>query len=79
MRTNSSNDIIKKATGDVPTQSSVVGERKFGAAVAATTDKMGITTGGALARGFIWGLVIGAGVVMGIGLWKDKISFTYSK
>ena len=78
MRTNANNDIIRKATGETTTVP-VVPERKFGAKVAATTDKMGITTGGALARGFIWGLVIGAAVVMGVGLYASKINISYTK
>jgi len=77
MRTNSQNDIIRKGTGDVVADDTVVGERKF--SLTATTDKMGITSAGSVAKGFIWGLIIGAAVVMGIGLYANKINLSYSK
>ena len=44
-----------------------------------TTDKVGITTAGRLTRTFFWGLVIGAGAIMALGMWKDKISISYTK
>jgi hypothetical protein len=81
MRAIPKNDIIRKAEGGqtevVPTNNETFGERKF--SLAGTTDKMGITTGGAIAKGFIWGLVIGAFAVLAVGMWKDKISINYSK
>jgi len=73
-------DIVKKAEGTaaatvvpVPTAT----DRKF--SVAATTDKMGITTGGTLVRAFWWGLVLGAGVIVGLGMYKNKINISYTK
>lgn len=72
-------DIVKKAEGDdvktvIPVSAP---ERRF--SLAQTTDKMGITTGGTLVRAFWWGLVIGAGVMVGIGMWKNKINISYTK
>jgi hypothetical protein len=64
-------DVVNETVAPQPT------EKKF--SLAATTDKMGITTAGQLSRAFFWGLFVGAGVVMGIGLWKDKISISYTK
>ena len=72
-------DINKNADGD-PTKTVVpvpTTERRF--SVAQTTDKMGITTGGTIVRAFWWGLVLGAGVMVGIGMWKNKINISYTK
>lgn len=82
MVTNVKKDIIERAEGTIETKTVVpvngtVRERKF--SIAKTTDKMGITTGGALVKGFWWGLVIGAGVIVGIGMYKNKINLTYTK
>jgi hypothetical protein len=82
MKTIPQKDIIRRADGTtvpttVVTDGSTVGERKF--SLSGTTDRMGITNAGSVAKGFIWGLIIGAGIVMGIGLYANKISFNYSK
>lgn len=77
MKTIPQRDIIRRVGGEVTNNEVIPNERKF--SFSATTDKMGITTGGAIAKGFIWGLMIGAFVVLGIGMWKDKISINYSK
>ncbi len=74
-------DIVKKAEGEEKIIKTVVpngaAERRF--SIAQTTDKMGITTGGQLVRAFWWGLVLGAGVMVGIGMWKNKINISYTK
>ena len=80
-------DILRHADGEVvepivtdeTTQQAAITPTNKKFSLAATTDKMGLTTAGQLSRAFFWGLFIGAGVVMGIGLWKDKISITYTK
>lgn len=77
MKTIPQRDILRRANGEVANNEVIPTEKKF--SFSATTDKMGITTGGAIAKGFIWGLMIGAFVVLGIGMWKDKISINYSK
>jgi uncharacterized membrane protein len=80
MKTIPANDIIRKSNGEtqvVPVDNAVIGERKF--SLAGTTDKMGITTGGAIAKGFIWGLMIGAFAVMAVGMYAGKINLSYSK
>jgi hypothetical protein len=80
MRVNPKKDVMRSATGEtvpVPTTNTVVSEKKF--SLSNTTDKMGITTAGSIAKGFIWGLVIGAGTLLAIGMWKDKINISYNK
>jgi hypothetical protein len=77
MKTIPQRDIIRRVGGEVTNNEVIPNGNKF--SFSATTDKMGITTGGAIAKGFIWGLMIGAFVVLGIGMWKDKISISYSK
>lgn len=73
-------DIVKKAEGDVDPTVVVTPkatDKRF--SLAPTTDKMGITSGGKLVRAFWWGLVFGAGIIVGIGLWKNKINISYTK
>jgi len=76
---NTRKDIVRKAEGEAKTVIPTNGltERKF--SLTQTTDKMGVTTGGKIARGFLWGAVIGAGIIVGIGMWKNKINISYTK
>lgn len=81
MKTNPRRDVIKNATGvATPENGDVVNvptTKKF--SVAATTDKMGITTGGAITKGFIWGGLIATVVLLGVGMYTKKISLNYVK
>ena len=77
-------DISRNAAGTetvvktvIPTNGAVPTTRKF--SIAQTTDKMGITTGGAIVKGVWWGLVIGAGAMLALGMWKNKINISYTK
>lgn len=80
---NGKKDVFKKAEGDKPTtvtnptNGTTVSEKKF--SITNTTDKMGITTAGAVTKGVWWTLVITSFIWLGIGLYMKKISLTYVK
>ena len=82
---NAKNDILRSLTGEQSTTEAPVGTKEgtiLGTAKASfigTTDKMGITTAGSLTRTFFWGAALGIGAMLAVGIWKDKITFTYSK
>jgi hypothetical protein len=60
MKTIPQQDIIRKADG---TATTVVVEPAKKFSLTAVNDKMGVTTAGSVAKGFIWGAIIGAVVV----------------
>lgn len=75
-------DVIRNANGTttstvVPTNQTIVKEKKF--SVAATTDKMGITTAGKLTRSFFWGAALATIAIMVIGARTKKITLNYTK
>lgn len=82
---NAKNDILRSLTGETTTGETPVTEEKgtvlnnVKSSFIATTDKMGVTTAGSLTRTFFWGAAIGIGAMLAVGIWKDKITFTYSK
>ena len=79
-------DILRHADGketavedNVGLPTSPVGAEENKNFIVKATDKVGITTQGRLTRTFFWGLILGAGVVLAVGMWKDKISINYTK
>ena len=82
---NAKNDILRHVTGETSSSTTAPVEengtvlRNVKSSFIATTDKMGVTTAGSLTRTFFWGAAIGIGAMLAVGLWKDKITFTYSK
>ena len=77
-------DILRNLAGDAATTVPVTEEKgtiltNVKSSFIATTDKMGVTTAGSLTRTFFWGAAIGMGAMLAVGIWKDKITFTYSK
>ena len=72
IKTDSRKDIIRRADG--VNDGSVVNPGGF----KATTDKMGITTAGAISKGYIWGIVTVI-VVLAVGMATKKVNLHFVK
>lgn len=83
MLANKNKDVFKRAEGTAtstvtnPSNATVVPEKKF--SLSATTDKMGITEEGSVAKGVWWGaFFMGVGLLLA-GFYYKKISINYVK
>jgi hypothetical protein len=78
MKTNAKNDILK-ATGTPENGTTITPSATTESVIKRTTDKMGITHSGGIAKGFVWGLAISTIVWMGVAAYYKKLSINYAK